>query len=306
MSSMTKREVLDAINATITPNNMNGITAQSLNNVLTSMVEYTPESSGGNGESNSNVEILRLQTLPMETFSELTPEVIDVFLEEWQTEANNTYPNINLRETDYYNYIVNIIPNNASVFERLKNDNKAHIVLIDNKMFWIHLRNFIKEVYLSLGYTVEDIDEYINQTYPIMDYPIPLFYMSYFTGDTGELILASLNMMLSPKEMYNTNGLVCGVYTLCSDGSLVMVESLVGPFITLDPQAKSTNAGIYSDLSTYTGSLNVLSIDLLIDGIIKKVVDYTFDGELFHFTVVENKQFVEYILDSEGNLTKIE
>lgn len=49
MSSMTKREVLDAINATITPNNMNGITAQSLNNVLTMIVENAGEG-GGSGD----------------------------------------------------------------------------------------------------------------------------------------------------------------------------------------------------------------------------------------------------------------
>lgn len=303
---MTKREVLEAINATITPNNMNGITAQSLNNVLTSMVEYTPESSGGNGETNSNVEILRLQTLPMETFSELTPEVIDAFLEEMQTEANNEYPNINLRETDLYKYVANIIPNNASVFERLKNDDKAYIILIDNKMFWIHYRNFMKEALLSTGLPEDIVDEGMNQSCPIIDYALPLCVMSYFTGDIGELGWSPLNMVFYPKEMYEMNGLTYGMYMLAPDGSLVMYEPLVGPFITLDTQTTSTNAEIYSDLSTYTGSFDVLFIDLVIDEARKKVVDHTFDGELFHFTVVENKQFVEYTLDSEGNLTKIE
>lgn len=302
---MNKSEILQAIDSTITSNNKKGISGDSLANILREITNATGEG-GGNGESNSNVEILRLQTIPMDTFSELTPEVIDAFLEGMQTEANNDYPNINLRETDLYKYIANIIPNNASVFERLKSDNKTHIVLIDNKMFWIHLRNFMKEVLLSLGHEGEVIDEYINQTYPIIDYAIPLFYMSYFTGDIGELGLAPLNMMLYPKEMYEMNGLTYGVYMLAPEGSLVMDEPLLEPFITLDTQTTSTNAEIYSDLSTYTGSFNVLFIDLVIDGARKKVVDHTFDGELFHFTVVENKQFVEYTLDSAGNLAKVE
>lgn len=53
--------MLDAINATIAPNNMNGITAQSLNNVLTMMVENAGE--GGNSGSGSSDDILTISLL---------------------------------------------------------------------------------------------------------------------------------------------------------------------------------------------------------------------------------------------------
>jgi hypothetical protein len=46
---MAKQDVLDAINATIAPNNIKGITAESLNNVLTMMAENAGEGSGGDG-----------------------------------------------------------------------------------------------------------------------------------------------------------------------------------------------------------------------------------------------------------------
>lgn len=46
---MAKQDVLDAINATIVPNNIKGITAESLNNVLTMMAENTSEGGSGDG-----------------------------------------------------------------------------------------------------------------------------------------------------------------------------------------------------------------------------------------------------------------
>lgn len=44
---MTKAEILEAINATIAPNGVKGITAESLANILTEIVNATPE--GGSG-----------------------------------------------------------------------------------------------------------------------------------------------------------------------------------------------------------------------------------------------------------------
>lgn len=46
---MAKQDVLDAINATIVPNNIKGITAESLNNVLTMMAENAGEGGSGDG-----------------------------------------------------------------------------------------------------------------------------------------------------------------------------------------------------------------------------------------------------------------
>lgn len=46
---MAKQDVLDAINATIAPNGIKGITAESLNNVLTMMTEHAGEGGSGDG-----------------------------------------------------------------------------------------------------------------------------------------------------------------------------------------------------------------------------------------------------------------
>ena len=59
---MTKQEVLDAINATIAPNNIKGITAQSLNNILTMMTENAGEG-GGSGDGALRVIVPELIAL---------------------------------------------------------------------------------------------------------------------------------------------------------------------------------------------------------------------------------------------------
>ncbi len=46
---MTKNEIIEAINATIAPNGVKGITAESLANILTEIVNATPEGGGGVG-----------------------------------------------------------------------------------------------------------------------------------------------------------------------------------------------------------------------------------------------------------------
>jgi hypothetical protein len=71
---MAKQDVLDAINATIVPNGVQGITAQSLNNVLTMMTENAGEG-GGSGDGALRVivpEILLFGWIFME-FGEISP-----------------------------------------------------------------------------------------------------------------------------------------------------------------------------------------------------------------------------------------
>lgn len=53
MSNMTKQEILEAIDATIVPNDKKAITADSLANLLREMASATPESNGGGGGDTS-------------------------------------------------------------------------------------------------------------------------------------------------------------------------------------------------------------------------------------------------------------
>lgn len=72
---MTKAEIIEAINATITANDEKAITAELLANILIEMVNATPEGGGGSGDGALRVivpELIALGTAMVET-GELSP-----------------------------------------------------------------------------------------------------------------------------------------------------------------------------------------------------------------------------------------
>lgn len=71
---MTKAEILEAINATIAPNGVKGITAESLANILTEIVNATPE--GGSGGAGGEYLDMTLANPDDETSMALTPEAM--------------------------------------------------------------------------------------------------------------------------------------------------------------------------------------------------------------------------------------
>lgn len=71
---MTKAEILEAINATIAPNNVKGITAESLANILTEIVNATPE--GGSGGTGGAYIDMTMANPNDPTSTELTPEAM--------------------------------------------------------------------------------------------------------------------------------------------------------------------------------------------------------------------------------------
>lgn len=81
---MNKQEILDAINATIAPNGVKGITAESLANILTEIVNAMGEGGGAGGEyidmtflEPDNPESFELTAEAKEHNAELYAKVID-------------------------------------------------------------------------------------------------------------------------------------------------------------------------------------------------------------------------------------
>lgn len=70
---MAKQDVLDAINATIAPNGIKGITAESLNNVLTMMTENAGEGGSGDGALKVIVPDMMLLGPEIVAMGELSP-----------------------------------------------------------------------------------------------------------------------------------------------------------------------------------------------------------------------------------------
>lgn len=73
---MAKQEIFDAINATIAPNNIKGITADSLRNVLTLMAE---NAGSGSGEGALRVMV------PLDMFGDVEATEMDFTPESWET-----------------------------------------------------------------------------------------------------------------------------------------------------------------------------------------------------------------------------
>jgi hypothetical protein len=71
---MTKAEILEAINATIAPNGVKGITAESLANILTEIVNATPE--GGSGGAGGEYIDMTMANPDDPMSMELTPEAM--------------------------------------------------------------------------------------------------------------------------------------------------------------------------------------------------------------------------------------
>jgi hypothetical protein len=81
---MNKQEILDAINATIAPNGVKGITAESLANILTEIVNAMGEGGGAGGEyidvtllEPDNPESIELTAEAKEHNAELYAKVLD-------------------------------------------------------------------------------------------------------------------------------------------------------------------------------------------------------------------------------------
>jgi len=112
---MTKQEIINAINATIVANGQKGITAESLNNILTEMVNATPEGGSGGGDGLLKVYIPDMYLSPL--FAELGGFNMDNFI---QIKAMLEESGLSLDMLDVYENVVNeYLDANALVYQTL-------------------------------------------------------------------------------------------------------------------------------------------------------------------------------------------
>lgn len=313
MSSMTKREVLDAINATITPNNMNGITAQSLNNVLTMMVENAGENAGegGNSGSGSSDDILTISLLPgvlnkdlIDEFGGITAEVITVLDLDVSVEFEPCYEGSNFQKE-----LLNIIPNNMQVYQKLVNSTKSHLVILNNRA----ITNAFIETYIQRmitgdpGLTEETIAalrENLEREHPAV--PTLVAYYVY----PGSLMGFSKKIIVF-LPIHDSLSLPFGGYVLTENGEILLLEYMLSDTVRFN--INTTNGSSSDDLDALFNDPSILNISASAfvghnsdTGKIYQPVEIYFKDDLLHFTIVENKQFVEYTMDSTGKSTKIE
>jgi hypothetical protein len=307
---MTKREVLDAINATITSNNMNGITAQSLNNVLTMMVENAGE--GGNNGSGSSDDILTISLLP----NILNEDILDAGFGGITAEAI-TEDDLGFSQlfepcyegSNFQKELLNIIPNNMQVYQKLVNSTKSHLVVLDNRA----ITNAFIETYTQRMITgnpdlPEEVFTELRENVE-MELPAVPTLVAYYVYPGSAIGLSKKIIIFSP--IHPTLVLPLGAYILTENGEILLAEYMLSDTVRFD--INTVNGVSSADLNALFNDPSILNTNATAfvgynsdTGKIYQPVEIYFKDDLLHFTIVENKQFAEYTMDSTGKSTKIE
>lgn len=303
---MSKQEVLDAINATIAPNNLKGITAESLNNVLTMMVENAGE--GGNNGSGSD-DILTISLLLnswaqdyYDEFGGITAEAITAEDLAFSEQLGSCYEGSNFQKE-----LLNIIPNNMQVYQKLVNSTKSHLIILDNRA----ITNAFIEIYIQRmiianpGLTEENIAE-LRENLEMESSTVPTL-VAYSIIPGSAIGLSKKIIVFFP--IHPTVVLPLGNYMLTENGEILLLEYTLPNTVRFI--INTTNGSSWEGLDALFNDPSLLGSAAFVGdnsdtGKTYQPVEIYFKDDLLHFTIVENKQFVEYTMDSTGKSTRVE
>lgn len=138
---MAKQDVLDAINATVAPNNIKGITAESLNNVLTMMAENAGE--GGSGDGALRVIVPNMMVIGPEivAMGELSPA-------SWE-EMKSLLEQSGIDPSEYDAVVKASFEHNANVVQQILEKGKAGqgvSVILDQTPYSTAVINYLSQV----------------------------------------------------------------------------------------------------------------------------------------------------------------
>jgi len=307
---MAKQDVLDAINATVSSNNVKGITADSLNNVLTMMVENAGEGGGGSGSGEGMLRLIvpdyvEIGTVFIEEFGEFSPSTLEML----RSEIENASPEEAQIFEPWFAACEDAFVHNAEVFRIIKekaNNGEGCSALLD-------MTPILKE-YLDVivGIEMGDyLDEYImsylqfaNVAYMCMDYK-PEF--SDNIEDIEIVAVAPINTLNSDDPFYPSN-ITLG---LNPDGSIIFEKMEPSSDYTLYIAASGNTLDSYYR-EDYNLKIRNSGYDAL--GKTVDIYEYSSDGSslIGHFMVhevIKDEGFLFFngcdlkkcTIDSEGN-----
>jgi hypothetical protein len=157
---MAKQDVLNAINSTIATNNTKGITAESLNSVLTMMVENAGEGGGGSGSGEGMLRLIvpdyiEIGYVFVEEFGEFSPSV----LSEMRSEIESEDPEYAQLYEPLFTACEDAFTHNAEVYRIIKekaNNDESCSVLLD-------MTPIIKAYYDVIMIIEDEGGEYIDE-----------------------------------------------------------------------------------------------------------------------------------------------
>lgn len=227
---MAKQDVLEAIDATIIPNGVKGITADTLNSVLTMIVENSGEGGGsGDGSLRILAPFSELYHLFMEQFNgEFSPATVAEFKSMLEEELSGS--GIPSEYESFFNACDVMFAHNSNVFltikEKAKNGDGCAVLIdqtLSSKSYYDlifgsnpDMSNQIEEyimsyvqvahtAYMCMKYTPEiGIEEELVGLFPIEGFVDDIFYPS----NVGLMILpdGSITFMIDDETQSSGNG----------------------------------------------------------------------------------------------------
>lgn len=149
---MTKAEIIEAINATIAPNGIKGITAESLNNVLTMMVENGGEGGSGDGALRVIVPDMRAIGPEVVAIGELSPG-------SWE-EMKSRFEQSGIDPSEYDAVVKASFEHNANVAQQIIEKGKAGqgvSVVLDQTPYSPAFLNFFRHADPEMAEFIEEI-----------------------------------------------------------------------------------------------------------------------------------------------------
>lgn len=218
---MAKQDVLDAINATIVPNNIKGITAESLNNVLTMMAENAGEGGSGDGALRVIVPELMLIGLELVNIGEFSPT-------SWEETKSAYEQSMGVDLSEYDAAVKASFEHNANVAQQIIEKGKAGqgvSVVLDQTPYFPVTTNLVFQLdpYFAI---YEDFAMCVVQPAALsMEYAKLTPEVAEDSGTAGEQLFCTLNPLAPPtlseySILYPSNMLIY----LNFDGCLIFTE----------------------------------------------------------------------------------
>jgi hypothetical protein len=239
---MAKQDVLDAINATIAPNNIKGITAESLNNVLTMMTENAGEGGSGNGALRVIVPDMMLLGPEVLSMGELSPV-------SWE-EMKSLLEQVGVDPSEYDAAVKASFEHNANVAQQIIEKGKAGqgvSVVLDQTPYFPASVNASLQMNPEMAEVVEELVMYAVQ-------PAALFMQYMNATPEGEAMVGGdvFDCVLAPTGNTDIDGMSTAYLSnvlifLNLDGSLL--------FEVIEEEQPSSGSGVVTFYTTVSGEI---------------------------------------------------
>lgn len=293
---MTKNEIVEAINATIAPNNVKGITAESLANILTEMVNATPEGGGGSGDGALRVIVPELMMIGPEFISigEFSPT-------SWEAIKSQTEASAGLDLSEYDVAVNASFVHNANVVQQILEKARAGqgvSVVLDQKPYTSAYRNMLFQIEAGVEAFVEEM--VMSGVQPA---GLSLQYIELTPEGEASLGGDVFNCILAPTGYINdTNSGIANypsdmTITLNLDGSLTFTQieeeqpssgSGVVTFYfatNFTDEIKAKNKAAYETYMTAEGTKGVVIYDVNSGRTLFPVASYM-EGDVLLFEII--------------------